>query len=102
MPRVKPLGSAAKAADAEVKRIMRMQSIINAAAAANGYRTARQLCAAMGANYNTMTTRIRNGAFTVKQFGELADFLGLDDQTRAACCGSPTKCRYEIGWRENA
>ena len=102
MPRVKPLGSAAKAADEELKRITRLQSIISAASVVRGYKSLKSMCNAMGANYNTMTTRIRNGAFTVKQFGELADFLGLDDLTRAACCGSKTRCRYEIGWKENA
>lgn len=97
MPKTRAYGAAQQAAVAESQRVERIQLILRCAALQKGYENIKDLAAAIGINYSTLAARIRKGDMSMRQFTELADFLRLDGQARAACCGSREKCGLEDG-----
>lgn len=95
MPRVRQLTPELRTAERKASQTVRTKRIIEVAAKSRNM-TLKDLSDRLGWKYNTLMSRLDSGSLRVSDMTMIADVLRFDDETMASCCGSRTRCRFEM------
>ena len=99
MPNARGTSAALQRYSAEKRQRERVVRIIQAALSSAGM-DCRMLSQETEIEYGSLCRRIRAECdFSLLQISRIANALDMDEQTRAALCGSKTKCRFETGYK---